>query len=116
MCIAIHNILTLARHAFKRRIGPDGKRKRLLESEEFLESLNEIAEVMKQLDVHELGLDQSPSLFPNRLYEHPSSYANADSEVVEDNEFDAQNYNERDNHPPELTSVPGEKPPVTYIR
>lgn len=86
MCIAIQNILTLARHTFKREMGLDGTKKRLLDYEEFLESLKELAEVMKQLDLHELGLDLSPSLFPDRLHEHPSSNENTDSEFVEDEE------------------------------
>jgi len=116
MCIAIQNILTLARHTFKRTIGQDGNKKRFLESEEFLESLKEIAVVMQHLDVHELGLEQSPSLFPQILPDHPSSYSNEDSEFVEDNETVSPNYNKRDDNISELKSVHREKPPVTYIR
>lgn len=116
MCVAIQNILTLARHTFKREIGLDGTKKRLLEYEEFLESLKEIAEVMKSLDLHDLGLDQSPSLFPDRLHEHPSSYSNTDSEFVEDDKSITNQYNLRNINISELTSVPSEKPPVTYIR
>lgn len=113
MCIAIQNIVTLAKHTFQRKTAPDGSKQRILECEEFIQRLKEISEVMKQLDVEDLGLDQSPSLFPEKFPGHSV----ADFKYCEDQE---------NPHIDECTTANGdaskhnqeseEKAPVTYIR
>ena len=113
MCFAIQNILTLAKHIFARKIGVDGSKQRLLDSEEFLESLKEISEVMKQLHVNDLGLEQSPSLFPDKIHDHSFK----ESELTTDEqETLSEKYNEGDINISELRLVPHTKAPVTYIR
>lgn len=116
MCIAIQNILTLAKQTFERKIGLDGTKKPILESEGILESLNEIAEALKKIDVQELGLDKSPSLFPGRLHEHPSNVSNEYSVLMDNEKSTSQQCNEQNLDTSEKKAVLHKKQPITYIR
>ena len=113
MCFAIQNILTLAKQTFARKIALDGSKQRLLDTEEFLDSLKEISEVMKHLHINDLGLDQSHALFPDKIQE--SSYNESEITAVEQ-ETVAEEYNEGDNNISNLKRGSHTKAPVTYIR
>ena len=121
MCIAIQNIVTLAKHTFQRKIAPDGSKQRLIECEEFIQKLKEISEVMKDLDVEDLGLEQSPSLFPEKSL-YPESEADSQFSQYRQDPF-TQDYDNEHNpdrygpeNDPERSLENDEKAPVTYIR
>ena len=106
MCVAIQNILTLAKHTFQRKTALDGSKRKFLESEEFLQTLKELSDVMRSLDIHDLGLEQSPSLFPDQFPEH--SYK--DSEFTKEEDHVTEEYSD------ELKNTSSEKALITYIR
>jgi len=110
MCIAIENIVSLAKKTFKRKIASDGSKKRLIGDEEFLENLNEISEKMKDIHVDDLGLNQSPSLFPSKLVIKSSS----NSEITVGEELSPGDHNENNTNISNVT-CPNEKAPTTYI-
>ena len=111
MCIAIENIVSLAKKTFKRKTASDGSKKRLIGDEEFLENLNEISEKMKDIHVDDLGLNQSPSLFPSKLVIKSSS----NSEITVGEELSPGDHNENNTNISNVT-CPNEKAPTTYIR
>ena len=111
--LSLDEIYTLAKQTFARKIAVDGSKQRVLDSEEFLDSLKEISEVMKQLHVNDLGLDQSPSLFPDKIHDH--SYKESEFTTGEQETL-SEEYNEGDNNIAGLNHVPHTKAPVTYIR
>lgn len=112
MCFAIQNILTLAKQTFARKIAVDGSNHRLLDNEEFMASLKEISEVIKQIHINDLGLDQSPALFPDKRHDH--SYKESKPNTEEQKTF-SEEYNEVDINISGLKLVPHTKAPVTYI-
>ena len=114
MCIAIQNIVTLAKHTFQRKTSPDGSKQRLLECAEFIQRLEELSEVMKRIDVEDLGLEQSPSLFPKKSL-YPETEAN--SQFSQDRQDPlTQDYNDEDDEDSRPNRGEDEKAPVTYIR
>jgi len=112
MCIAIQNIVTLAKHTFQRKTAPNGSKQRLIECEEFLQRLKEMSEVMKHLDVEDLGLDQSPSLFPEKF----SAQSFSDSKYSENQANPhIEECNTDNGDASKLNPERGDKAPVTYI-
>ena len=113
MCSAIQNILTLAKQTFARKIGEDGSMQRRLDSGKFIQNLEEICDLMKQLDVGDLGLDHSPSLFPDKIpihsFEQSRRYTSNGQQTVERSE-------RVKNTSLDPEYIPHTKPPVTYIR